>query len=94
MPRVLGLLISLTNQLLGVAVNLGIGVLVLLFRYPTVLTGRRTAAGPPAEGRITKPVDCREVTEPGGAGRSLRPRWMAAFGGGASWKARATDMAA
>ena len=63
-PRVLGLLISLTNQLLGVAVNLGIGLLVLLSANPPVLTGRGDAAGPSAEGCITKPVDCREVVGP------------------------------
>lgn len=38
-PRVLGLLISLTNRLLGVAVNLGVGLAVLLLRYPAVLFG-------------------------------------------------------
>jgi uncharacterized membrane protein YbhN (UPF0104 family) len=71
-PRVLGLLISLTNQLLGVAVNLGIGFLVLLFRYPTVLTGRGNAAQPPAEGCITKSVDCREVANPVAQAERLR----------------------
>ncbi len=35
-PRVLGLLISLTNRLLGVTANLSIGVVVLLIRYRAV----------------------------------------------------------
>jgi uncharacterized membrane protein YbhN (UPF0104 family) len=60
-PRVLGLLISLTNQILGVAVNLGIGFLVLLFRYPTVLTGRHKAAEPTARGAVAMPTASAEA---------------------------------
>jgi uncharacterized membrane protein YbhN (UPF0104 family) len=49
-PRVLGLLISLTNHLLSVGINLSIGLIVLLLRYPAVLTGGAPAASPiPAE---------------------------------------------
>lgn len=38
-PHVVGFLISLTNQIINVAINLAIGGVVLLLRYRTVLTG-------------------------------------------------------
>jgi uncharacterized membrane protein YbhN (UPF0104 family) len=80
-PRVLGLLISLTNQLLGVAVNLGIGLLVLFFRYPTVLTGRGKTAGSSAEECVIKSVELSPVAQafqPASrpqAGKPALPTW-------------------
>lgn len=63
-PRVLGLLISLTNRVLSVSVNLGIGFLVLLLRYPKVLMGGRDVSTPApaltsaaAAQRTTTPAD-------------------------------------
>ncbi len=45
-PRVIGFLVSLTNQIINVAVNLAIGILVLLIRYRAVLTGASDAPAP------------------------------------------------
>jgi hypothetical protein len=42
-PRALGFLISITNRVINVTVNLALGFLILLIRYRTVLTGMRDA---------------------------------------------------
>lgn len=45
-PRVIGFLASLTNQIINAAVNLTIGVVVLLIRYRAVLVGASAAPAP------------------------------------------------
>lgn len=45
--RALGFLITLTNQLTGLVINSVIGLIVLLLRYPAVLTGKKPAIPDP-----------------------------------------------
>jgi hypothetical protein len=60
--RTLGVLISLTNRLFSVALNVSIGFVVLLLRYRPVLTGRTPAI--PAPARAPLPLALRPQPKP------------------------------
>lgn len=69
-PRVLGLLISLTNRVMNVTVNLGVGLLVLAFRYRAILTGTPDTAGRSAPRDASPAVAATAPTAPPAAHRA------------------------
>ncbi len=64
--RTLGFLITLTNQLTGLAINVALGLITLLLRYPAVLTGKKPA--------IPDPTPTPPLTRPTPAPKPLPTR--------------------
>lgn len=62
--RALGFLITLTNQLTGMTINVAIGLVVLLLRYPALLSGKVPTIPDPS------PASLPAVVEPSTPGRN------------------------
>jgi hypothetical protein len=71
--RTLGVLISLTNRLIAVALNVSIGFVVLLLRYRAVLTGRAPAIPQPAPPSV--PASPRPPRHAAAVSVPSRGRW-------------------